>query len=310
MSVIRRVGGVARLPAAAAGRVVRAGIRFVSTRDAGTPPMIDDLHLVLEPDRAAASALAEVLRAAGVQGALHTAHSLCGPELPGWDECPLPKTELVRMGEEGGRSWERVLLHRRVWDNAFGAGCPRPRRMSVVCAVREPVHRWIAMLFGTAQRHPSLLDPASLTAEQVSRYLTGESRVVFPWLQPGEWWDYDGWIRRELGERMGFDVFGAPFDHSRGWRIYEGVDARLLLIRHESMTRLPEAVGAFYGVPPATVPPPRDDGALPEQYLQVLDQIRLPDALLDRVYSTALVRRFYAPHEIREFRERWSEHRR
>lgn len=307
MSVIRRV---ARLPVSAAGRMLRAGIRFASARDPVTLPAIEDLHLVLEPNPAAPGVLWETLCRLPVEGARHAAHSLRDPGTLAWEASSLARAEVVRMGEESGRAWERVLLHRRLGDRAFGAGCTPPRKISVLSAVREPVDEWISLLLHSARRYPELLDPASLTAEKVAEHLAGgESPFLYPWLEPGEWWEQDRWIQQELGERMRLDVFGTPFDAARGWQIYEGSDVRLLLIRHENLSALPEAVGTFYGLP--SVPPVRDAAGseLRERYLHLRGRVRLPGALLNRVYSGRLVRQFYTPDEIRGFRERWSGHR-
>jgi hypothetical protein len=311
MSLFRRAARRAqRVPRGLVLRAARAGIRALSGPGAERPPIIEDLHLVLSPNRVGSNTLWNVLRQLPVEGAFHKAHSLCGPELPGWEECPFPKWELVQMNESDGKSWERVVLHRRLIARAAVAGGTPPRKIRVMSAVREPVAQWISALFYSAQRYPEALDPASLTVEKVTRYLTGELHIVYPWLEPGEWWEHDGWIHRELGERMGFSVFRTPFDRERGWQLYEGADARLLIIRQESMGRIREAVGEFYGLEPATVPTVRenDSGSFPyhEQYLGVRGQIRLPGPLLDRIYSTELVRHFYTPGEIAGFKERWS----
>jgi hypothetical protein len=208
------------------------------------------------------------------------------------------------MNESHGRAWERVLLHRRVIARAAVAGGTPPRKIRVLSVVREPVAQWISVLFHVARRHPEALDPASLTVEKVTRSLTGDLRIVYPWLEPGEWWEQDGWMRRELGGRMGFDVFGTPFPREQGWQVYDGPDARLLIVRHESMGRIREAVGELYGLPPASVPPARESDD--ERYMDVRGQIRLPEPLLDRIYSTELVRHFYTRGEIAGFKERWS----
>lgn len=311
MSLVRRAARRARrVPRGLVLRAARAGIRVLSGPDESRPPMIEDLHLVLSPNRVGSNTLWNVLRQLPVEGAFHKAHSLCGPELPGWEECPFPKWELVQMNESDGKTWERVLLHRRLMARAAVAGGRPPRKIRVMSAVREPVAQWISALFYSAQRYPEVLDPASLTVEKVTRYLTGELHIVYPWLEGGEWWEHDAWIHRELGDRMGLDVFGAPFDGERGWQVYEGRDARLLIIRQESMGHIQEAVGEFYGLPAASVPTVRenDSGSFPyhEQYLSVRGQIRLPEALLDRIYSTQLVRHFYTPAEIAAFKARWS----
>ncbi|HLL81357.1 MAG TPA: putative capsular polysaccharide synthesis family protein [Longimicrobium sp.] len=300
-----------RLPAAAAGRLLRACIGMISARDPVTLPVVEDLHIVLEPNLAAPSALWEVLGRVRLGGALYAAHSVREPGTQGWEASSFPRSAVVRMGEESGRCWERVLMHRRIGHNAFAAGCTPPRKVSVLSTVREPVDQWIALLCYSARLWPGVLDPASLTPEKVAGFLRGESHVAFPWMAPGEWWEQDGWLRRELGERMRFDLFGTPFERSRGWQIYEGVDARLLLIRHESLDALPEAVAGFYGVPPAGVLPTGDIGGstLDARYRSVRDQLRLPERLLERVYSAPFARHFYTPEEIRGFRERWSEHR-
>ena len=303
-----------RVRQAVARRVVRAGIRLVASPVADPPAaLIEDLHLVLSPNRVGSNTLWNVLRHLPLEGSFHKAHSVCGPTLPGWQECPFPTSELARMAQEDGKTWERVLLHRRLRERAVLVDGTPPSMINVISAVREPVSQWISALFYSAERYPDVLDPASLTRETVTDYLTGRSHIVYPWLEPGEWWEHDGWFHRELGERMQVEVFGTPFDRARGWQIYEGKDARLLLIRQENLARMQDAFSAFYGLPAARVPEvvENDSGSFPyhEQYLRVRDQIRLPEPLLDRIYSTEVVRTFYTPDEIARFRARWSDRR-
>lgn len=309
MSIVERVGRLERrVRRAVLRRAIRAGMRAIADP---APSVLEDLHLVLTPNRVGSNTLWDVLRRLPLEGAFHKAHSLCGPALRGWEECPFPNWELVQMAEEDGKSWERVELHRHLRMRAMATAATPPRKIHVLSSVREPVSQWISALFYSAERYPEKLDPASLTTEEVTRYLTGGKHIVFPWLEPGEWWEHDDWLRRELGERMGLDVLGTPFDHARGWRVSEGAHARLLHIRQENMHRLPEAMSEFYGIPASAVPMLRrnDSGSFPyhEQYLRVREEIRLPGALLDRIYSTALVRHFYTADEIGAFRKRWSE---
>ncbi len=178
---------------------------------------------------------------------------------------------------------------------------PVVRKPYLIAGVREPMALHLSLLFEgwwlVADR-PDDLDAESLR----------------PRILDGTLCRYcDDWFADELGAVFGLDVYARPFPTERGWDIYENDAARALVIRQENLGSLPEALGALYGVEPATFAVATcnvaEDKAYAAHYNTVKRSFRLTPGELDKVYAARSVRHFYSQQEIAGFRGRWSSER-
>lgn len=118
------------------------------------------------------------------------------------------------------------------------------------------------------------------------------------------------WFDDQVRDVFGIDVYAAPFPHARGFAIYQNERARLLLMRLEDLNRCaPRALDDYFGLRdlPLTVKNSASTKAHGDLYRQFGDQLRLPDAYIQKMHSTAYARHFYTPEELEASVARWRE---
>jgi hypothetical protein len=204
----------------------------------------------------------------------------------------LPNAAAWRQQLVYGR-WLRVLL---AVNRALRAGGPGVRKPFLVTGVREPVALHLSYTFEVWWMYAEA--PEGLTADLVRGQLA-------------EGWHHqaNAWLSDDLGAMFDLDVYARPFPAEQGWDIYENDAARVLLIRQESLKRLPEALGALYGFDPATVEVDTTNTAESKpygaHYAAVRGALRLSEEELEAAYELPYVRHFYTAAEIEGFKARW-----
>ena len=274
----------------------------------GREPVLDDLHLVHTLPKTGTVTLLQFLQELGLPGVVRGTYHQLGWEQPGeaWEWDRRSRSFLAGAAWERGLANERWAVHRHLRARAPAVGCVPPRRGCVISSTREPVGRQLSGAF-----FRSRTSSVPIGVEAAVARLTQQKPLARGMLSGAHWWELDAWFDHNVKGPLGIDVFAKPFDQARGWQIYEGEHARLLLIRQESFARLPEAVSAFYGlrVRPAAIPHANagEGHAYRGSYREAKERIRIPAPFLDTVYSARYARHFYSPDEIRGFKERWSE---
>jgi hypothetical protein len=282
---------------------VRGALARGLQRLAGRPgrePILDDLHLVHTIPKTGTYTLLEFFQRLGLRGELRGTNHQLRVQRSGeaWEHDQKSRGLMAAAAWERGRMNERWAVHLHLRGSAPDAGCVPPRKAHVISSTREPVARRLSGVFFRSRKNP---EPVAVEPALGAREL----------MDGAPWWELDTWFDRNVKASLGIDVFAEPFDQDRGWQIYEGEDARLLLIRQESFASLPEAASAFYGlrVPPAAVPHANagEDHAYRDTYRDAKQRVRLPASLLDTVYSARYARHFYSDVELQAFRRRWEE---
>ncbi|MEN8129479.1 MAG: putative capsular polysaccharide synthesis family protein [Pseudomonadota bacterium] len=114
---------------------------------------------------------------------------------------------------------------------------------------------------------------------------------------------------REFRKIFDIDVYASDFPTSKGYEIYQGKNADVLLIRLEDLNRC--ASTAFKELMDI------DDFSLlnknlgdnkdyADLYKDFKDHIHLPDSYLDKLYKSKFSNHFYSEVEISSFRNRWT----
>jgi hypothetical protein len=275
---------------------------------AGAAPVLDDLHLILTIPKTGTYTLLELVQGLGLRADVRGTNHQLSSQRPAesWDRDPRARTFMVNAAWERGRVNERWAVHRHLRRRSPEAGCVPPRKVHVISATREPVSQRLSGTFFSARENREPMDAESALAR-----LMEQRPLEAGWLSGARWWELDRWFDRNVKAKLGIDVFAEPFDQARGWQIYEGEDARLLLIRQESFASLPEAASAFFGLraPPAAIPHANagEGHAYRGSYRDARERVRIPAALLDTVYSARYARHFYSDTELQAFRRRWEE---
>lgn len=186
------------------------------------------------------------------------------------------------------------------------------KRWKVVTLVREPIARNISAFYENlaAKRLGS-----GHQYHIVSSYRF-EITVDLEDLEPlialfFEKFDHDTplvYLDREIKGVLGIDVFSSEFPKSKGYKIYEGEQVDLLLLRLESLNEC--ASDAFreflnledFNLIKANITDEKDDAAI---YRKILDSIVLPDSYIDTMLTSKYARHFYSEEEINVFRAKW-----
>lgn len=117
------------------------------------------------------------------------------------------------------------------------------------------------------------------------------------------------WFDMELKSTFGVDVFATPFSTSKGYGIYLGDNADVLVLRLESVDACAElAFRDFLGVEdfklvPANVSEGKSYFAA---YNAFKEKLVLPESYLDNMYESKFAQHFYTQAERSAFRGKWS----
>lgn len=216
--------------------------------------------------------------------------------------------ESVKLRQEWNRhlSWNRQPLNIRT-SSLIAAELAREgtsrRQWKLVTVFREPVARNLSVFF---------LCIDAFVEDFQRRYERGglDGDVLldvflqrFPHDQPLAWFD------REVREVFGVDVYAYDFPADQGYCILQADRVELLLVKVEQLNRcFRSAFREFLGVDVPQLQQSHVTEADPAMlmYRDFIRTVRLPDAYLDRMYSSRFARHFYPDEEIRGFRSKWS----
>ncbi|MCI0558844.1 MAG: putative capsular polysaccharide synthesis family protein, partial [Nitrososphaera sp.] len=117
------------------------------------------------------------------------------------------------------------------------------------------------------------------------------------------------WFDTELKTVFGIDVFSSDFPKSTGYKIYEGLQADILLLRLESLKSCSgDAFKDFLNIDDFTLRPTNisEGKDYYPTYREFLDSVVLPPAYIDKMYESKYTKHFYTEDEIDIFKARWS----
>lgn len=203
--------------------------------------------------------------------------------------------------------WQYQYLHRQIASGFDGKRC------QVITLTREPIGRNIATFFENLEVTP--LEPERRYSIQSDYYdfeivldagnMDRLTELFFAKLNhdtPLTFFD------QELKGMFGIDVFASEFPTSRGYKIYRDERADVLLIRLEDLNECArDAFGEFLGITDFALINTNvgSDKEYASLYKRFRDSIVLPQAYVDRMYTSKYARHFYSEQEIATFRARW-----
>ena len=210
--------------------------------------------------------------------------------------CSHPNVSYLQAQLAQGRGARALLAANRALRE--GGAAPIVRKPFLIAGVRDPITLSLSLAFESWWLLAPQLEGLGL--EFLNSWVL-KNPLRNPW---------DDWFTDELEEVFDVDVYARPFPAERGWDVYENDAARVLVIRQENLDRLPDALGALYGLEPATFAVKTCNVAAhkdyADHYRRAKQMLRLNEAELDLVYGTRSVRHFYTQEEIASFRRRWS----
>lgn len=121
-------------------------------------------------------------------------------------------------------------------------------------------------------------------------------------LTPFSWFDW------ELKTIFDIDIFSAQFPRTKGYKVYEGKRADVLLLKLEQINNYSrEAIGEFLKVDNFSLKN-KNIGLqkyYSDSYREILDNFYIPAAYLSEYYSSPQIRHFYSENEIKSFKDKW-----
>jgi glycosyltransferase involved in cell wall biosynthesis len=175
-------------------------------------------------------------------------------------------------------------------------------RCQVVSLVRDPVARNISAFFESIAEFIPDFRPGPPSGGQQVEELIATFLDRYDHDTPLRWFDH------QMKPVFGIDVFARAFPKERGYGVYDGPNASLLVIKLEKMNAcVGGAMRDFLGLEKfvlgsANVADHKGYGAV---YRTFLDAIELPSSYMDRMYESQFARHFYSEEEIGAFRRRW-----
>lgn len=199
----------------------------------------------------------------------------------------------------GGHVWVSEYLRRQLDEGRAG-------RWDVVTLVRDPIARNLSSFFQVGELQFGQDHRAAMVDPDRPRVLRDLTRAFLR--------DFDEhdvpltWFDQELRAVFGLDVYASDFPTERGFGIYEGARARVLVLKLEALRGCARAAfHDFLGLPSFVL----TDDNLGEQkaygdlYRDFVRNVALPDTYIDRMYGSRYAQHFYSPDELDAFARRW-----
>jgi len=178
------------------------------------------------------------------------------------------------------------------------------RKWKVISLVRDPVARNISCFF---QAFPVYFPgcPADMLSdgERVGELVDLFMEKFEEHETPLEWFD------THMKPVFGIDVFAEPFPWEKGYKIYEGDEADLLVMRLEDLDACAaRAFREFIGVDGFRMTPDNVSGGkqYAEMYRLFRRQAVIPRAMLEKMYGSRYMTHFYSREEIGRFVDKWT----
>ncbi len=192
--------------------------------------------------------------------------------------------------------WSSLYLSKQV-------ARPMPFKWTIITFVREPVGRNLSGFFQVMDRlHPEFLTERSHSETNIDEILKSFLVDNTHHSVPLHWFD------NQLKTVFGIDVFKLPFNHQKGYQIYENEKAKALLIRLENLDDCAQqALEDFLAIKNFKLLSKNVGNAknYKNLYKHVIKEIKLPEDYLNSLYDSKYANHFYTKEEISMFRKKW-----
>lgn len=175
----------------------------------------------------------------------------------------------------------------------------KDKRWKIVSLVREPICRNISAFFQRIEVFYKQWRNYEYQPDMVNAFLNNYEHF---W--PLVWFDI------EMLPLFQIDVYSEKFDHNRGYHIYNGEYADLLVIRLEDFDKvIKQAFKEFVdlkGVESVLSNYTENKTRIAQMYRDFRAEARFPRQYTDWMYNSRYSRHFYSTEELIEFGRRWS----
>jgi putative capsular polysaccharide synthesis protein len=212
---------------------------------------------------------------------------------------------LYRKNFRSKKKIDGYLLNGLYLRELLNAKKERKENWRVITLVRDPIRRNISTFF-------QVLDSYLLDTGLADRVRQNDPSMIDDlldyFLHQFDHMYVLKWFDEELKLTFGIDVLQENFDQSKGFQIYQNDAMKVLLIRTENLDRCAEAaIYEFMGIQNFRILP-KNIGSqkyYSQAYEEFRKRLRLPDSILDTIYSSEYARKFYSPREIEASKTAW-----
>lgn len=223
---------------------------------------------------------------------------------------PKGRAFVEQLESDGQGGWrnvtprtKRFLILSRVIGKMLEDGYLSEHKSNVISLVRDPIATNVSGFFHNYLWWPPRLQDRSLPlSEEYLQELCQQFLTAYPHDVPLTWFDM------ELEPIFGIDVFATPFPKERGFKVYEGQLANVLLLKLNRLRdSAAEAFGEFLGIENFELVRANegDDKWYAELYQSFKQQVALPASYADRLYQSHFANHFYTDAELEAFRNKW-----
>lgn len=207
---------------------------------------------------------------------------------------------IYRRGWEPGRRgaqhlWQSQIVRPRIRRPGYA-------RWKVITIVRDPIARNVSSFFQTADLELGLTFSAMGVIP---------SRDELGRLFLERFSSHDGpltWLDDELRAVFGVDVLDAPFPRERGYALWDGDFADVVVLRYDDLSRVfDKAMSELLGRP-ISLSAWRNSSEAKEYgpaYARLRSSLTLPTDYLDRMYGSPYATHFWSAEERAVMRSRW-----
>ena len=246
----------------------------------------------------------------GTSSVLYSLRS--GTDFPVLHIHTLRKDRLLEIENVYKKNWSKKSTPTHLWHslyllNKLGHKRDKNDKFKIISLIRDPVAKQISSFFEILyleldynyNEKLKLMHVEDVVDELTLLFINKFSQQTVP----RDWFDL------ELRSVFDIDIYTKHFSHEKGYQIYEGQQADVLLIRLEDLDRRSrEAFGKFLGIENISLIKrnvgSRKDYAL--LYKSFLTKAILPESYLFEQYNIKYVQHLYSPDEIVNFKKKWN----
>lgn len=175
----------------------------------------------------------------------------------------------------------------------------KDHRWPVISLVREPISRNISAFFQRIEQYYKPYKNYKYSKDLVTAYLNN-----YPHFWPLVWFDI------EFAPVFQIDVYSEKFDHDKGYHIYHGEYADLLVLRTEnindSLTQAIEEFTGIRGIKPALSNYTTNRRGIAQIYTDFKESADFPKQYTDWMYNSRYAKHFYSDEEREVFKDWWT----
>ncbi len=174
-----------------------------------------------------------------------------------------------------------------------------------IVIVRSPIDRLLSAIF----QHYDKFNIKHFTSTHEENYIKAIELIESKITEKGVQNEFDIWIKEEIQETLGIDIFSQPYNEEKGYNIYKKENKNLLLMKMERLnTDFTSALKIFLNTEQEIILDQHNVGnekEYREEYRLVKNNLKIEEAVVENFTKTKYFQHFYTGQE-EELIKKWS----